>query len=96
MTDTVCGDLLEDGTVVRCHGIMLGGYDMATLPDGAVPVQRHDECGQFDSDEDAAVFAMERFGGTCWGFAYADSDRAFTGEGGDYWIIPKEAFPWLS
>jgi hypothetical protein len=63
-------------------------YGAADIPEGAIPVQRCDECAVFDGDGDAAQAAMDELGGSAIGFAFgsppwADPDDY---QPGDYWV----------
>lgn len=67
-------------------------YGFADIPAGWTPVQRHDNCNQFEGDDDAAAAAARDKGGVAYAFFFA---VAFGGDDlpGDYaieWVPPKE------
>lgn len=64
-------------------------YGYADIPDGAVPVQRCDDCRVFDGDEAAATAAMDDLGGTAVGFTFGSPPWVTDPseyEPGDYWV----------
>lgn len=74
-------------------------YGACDLPDGAVPVQRCDECQRWAGDDDAAAaYAASLDGPAVVGFGFAvraggDGREVadLTGAGGDFWVLlPRE------
>ncbi len=60
------------------------------LPEGAITIQRCDECQFCPDDELATMLAMVDHQSTCWGYALpAWPNEDYPDQGlGDYWFIP--------